>query len=123
MVDEFPKKIESLYLEPVLSLNKETGLYELDLHNCTEPLYRTITYLIEQDEIYSVLEMDVESFESFYHSQMKKYKPATKKKTGPKKATPAPKKNQAKPAESGEELADPDQTPQDKVVETHDHDT
>ena len=123
MVDEFPRKIQSLYLEPVLSLNKETGLYDLDLMNCTEPLYRQITYLMEQDELHDVLQMDIESFESFYQIQMKKYKPIAKKKPGPKKTNPAPKKNSANAAESGEELVDPNQTPQDKVVETNDQDT
>ena len=54
---------------------------------------------------------------------MKKYKPTIKKKPVPKKTTPAPKKNSANTAESGDELVDPDQAPQDKVVETNDQDT
>ena len=123
LVDHFPEKVETLYLEPVLIFNKDTGLYDMDLHACTEPQIRIISYLMEQNDIHQVIGMDQESFESFYQIQMKKYKPAVKKKTGLKKSAPVTKKNQAKQAEAGEELVDPDQTPQDKVVETHDHDT
>ena len=90
--------------------------------NCIDPLYRQITYLMEQNELYKVLQMDIESFESFYQVQMKKYKPLPKKKPAPKKTTPAPKKNPANPAESGEDMVDSIQTPKDKVVETNDQD-
>ena len=120
LVDEFPRKIPSLYLEPVLTLNNDTGVYDLDLMNFTEPLYRQITYLMEQNELHDVLQMDIESFESFYQVQMKKYKPIPKKKPVPKKTAPAPKKNPANAAESGEDTVDPNQTPKDKVVETND---
>ena len=122
LVDSFPVKIESLYLEPVLTLNKDTGLYDMDLHACTEPLWRIISYLMEQNELHEVLGMDQESFESFYKVQMKKWKPPVKKKTGPKKVAPVPNKNPAKPPEGENDIVEVEQTPQDKVIETHDND-
>ena len=106
----------------VLYLDKNTGSYEIDLDSCTEQIYRTITYLMEQDETYNILAMDMERFDSFYSQYMKKFKPATKKKTAAKKITSAPKKAPPKPAESGNQLADSDQTTQEKVAETNDQD-
>lgn len=120
LVDDFPRKIPSLFLEPVLTLNPETGAYDLDLTACTDALYRQITYLMEQNEEHNVLRMDIESFESFYTAKMKKYRPSKKK--PPAKTATAAKKSQASGAESGEDTVDPDQTPKDKVVETNDQD-
>ena len=121
LVDDFPRKIPSLFLEPVLTLNTDTGAYDLDLMNCTDALYRQITYLMEQNELHDVLQMDIESFECFYTVKMKKYKPIPKKKPATRIA-PAAKKSQASAAESGEDTVDPNQTPKDKVVETNDQD-
>jgi len=120
LVDDFPRKIPSLFLEPVLTLNPETGAYDLDLTTCTDALYRQITYLMEQNEEHNVLRMDIESFESFYTAKMKKYRPSKKK--PPTKTATAAKKSQASGAESGEDTVDPDQTPKDKVIETNDQD-
>ena len=121
LVDDFPRKIPSLFLEPVLTLNTDTGAYDLDLMNCTDALYRQITYLMEQNEQHDVLQMDIESFESFYTVKMKKYKPP-KKKPATKNTATAAKKSQTSAAESGEDTVDPNQTPKDKVVETNDQD-
>ena len=121
LVDDFPRKIPSLFLEPVLTLNSDTGAYDLDLMNCTDALYRQITYLMEQNEQHDVLQMDIESFESFYTAKMKKYKPS-KKKPATKNTATAARKSQASAAESGEDTVDPNQTPKDKVVETNDQD-
>ena len=77
---------------------------------------------MEQDETYNILAKDMERFDSFYSQYMKKFKPATKKKTAAKKVTSAPKKAPTKPAESGNPTADLDQTTQEKVAETNDQD-
>ena len=120
LVDFYPVHIETLYLEPVLTFDKDTGLYSMDLHACTEPLWRIISYLMEQNEQHEVLGMDQESFESFYKVNMKKWKPPVKKK-GPKKVAPVPNKNPAKPTEEENDIVEVEQTPQEKVTETHDN--
>ena len=73
-VDTFQDPIESLYLEPVLILDRTTSQYELDLHVCNESIYRIITKLLEFHEQYDLFSMDQQQFNNFYLRNMKKFK-------------------------------------------------
>ena len=64
----------SLYLEPVLMLDRMSNKYELDLHKCTQSTYTTIEKLLSHHEKYNLFQMNSASLATFYDKFMGRYK-------------------------------------------------
>ena len=73
-VNTFEKPITSLYLEPVLMLDRMSNKYELDLHKCTQSTYTTIKKLLSHHEKYNLFQMNSASLANFYEKFMGRYK-------------------------------------------------
>ena len=123
-VDSFEEPVDSLYLEPVLILDRTTNEYIVDVAVCTEHIYRVIQKLLDYHGKWDLFSMNRQKFITFYSKYMKTFKttplkaapkPAAKvvpKPAAPKpaaKAAPAPKSQQAvAAAELTNTATDPD---------------